>query len=127
VSKCDRSSPPATCQPQGTANSPAPAPIQAPVQLTPNEITKNLCGRLFPDQEVLQTACRSHCSDHYYASAGGGQECAFQFSRTAREVAPPTVDDHTMIWSVVLILALIPAAWLTFRRYGRTPKQGNAD
>jgi hypothetical protein len=80
-----------------------------------------------PDQEVMQTACRSRCSDHYYASPGDGQECAFQFARTSREVAPPTVDDHTTIWSVVLILALIPAAWFAYRRYGNKPKQSTAD
>jgi hypothetical protein len=97
------------------------------VQLTPNEITKNLCARLFPDQEVMQTACRSRCSDHYYASPGGGQECAFQFARTSREVAPPTVDDHSAIWSVVLILALIPTAWFAYRRYGNKQRQSTAD
>jgi hypothetical protein len=97
------------------------------VQLTPNQITKNLCSRLFPDQEVLQTACRTRCSDHYYASAGEGQECAFQFARTSREVVPPTVADHAVIWTVVLILVLIPAAWFAYRHYGRTPRQDNAD
>lgn len=103
----------------------APAPTPAP--LTPNQITKNLCGRLFPDQEVMQTACRSRCSDHYYASAGGGQECAFEFARTSREVAPPTADDHTVIWSLVFIVALIATAWFAYRRYGKKPRADTAD
>lgn len=109
MSKCARFTPPATCQTLGTVDAPAP--------LTPSDKAKNLCARLFPDQEVMQTACRARCADHYYTSPGDAQECAFKFARTSREVAPPTVDDHTVLWSVVLILVLIPAVWFTYQRY----------
>lgn len=117
MSKCARFTPPATCQALGT--------VDAPVPLTPSDKAKNLCARLFPDQEVMQSACRSRCGDQYYSSPKDAQECAFKFARTSREVAPPTVDDHTVLWSVVLILVLIPAVWFAYQRFRKKPETHN--
>jgi hypothetical protein len=114
LGNCARFTPPAACQTLGT--------VDPPVPLTPNETAKNLCARLFPDQEVMQSACRSRCADHYYKSPGDAQECAFNFARTSREVAPPTVKEHTVLWAVVLILGLIAAAWFGYRRYRKKPE-----
>ena len=115
MSKCARFTSPATCQTLGT--------VDAPVPLTPSDKAKNLCARLFPDQEVMQSACRSRCADHYYSFPGDAQECAFKFAHTSREVAPPIVDDHTVLWSVVLILVVIPAAWFAYQRYRKKPEK----
>ena len=115
MSKCARFTPPATCQTLGT--------VDAPVPLSPSDAAKNLCARLFADQEVMQSACRSRCADHYYNSAGDAQDCAFKFARTSREVALPTVDDHTVLWSVVLVLIVIPAAWFAYQRYRKKPEK----
>jgi hypothetical protein len=83
----------------------------------------NMCARLFPDQEVMQTACRTGCTDHSYSSPGDAQECAFKFARASREVAPPPADDHTVLSSVVLILIMIPAAWFGYQRHRKRPEK----
>jgi hypothetical protein len=114
LNKCVGSALPAACQTLGAANAVVPP--------TSNELAKNLCARLFADQEVLQSACRSRCADHFYSSAGDAQECAFKFAHTSRDVAPPTVDDHTVLWSVVFIVVLIPAVMFAYRRVRKTPK-----
>ena len=114
MSKCARFTPPATCQTLGT--------VDAPVPLTPSETAKNLCARLFPDQEVMQSACRARCADHYFSSPGDAQECAFKFAHTSREVAPPRVADHTVVWSAVLVLVLVAVAGFAYQLYHKKPE-----
>jgi hypothetical protein len=77
------------------------------------EVSAKLCERLFPDELVLQTACKSNCLVY---SAGDGQDCAFSFSRTARVIAPEKIEQHGLFWSLAITGALLfVACWVVLR------------
>lgn len=82
------------------------------------DVAAKLCARLFPDQQVLQSACRSRCGGH---TSGDPQECAFSFSRSTREITLQKPESHTFLWSVLFIGALLFALGrAVFHRYRST-------
>lgn len=53
-------------------------------ELARNELLAKTCAQLFPNQDVMQTACILSCRSY---KSGDGQDCAFNYSRSLHEVA----------------------------------------
>ena len=87
-------------------------------------LSAKTCTRLFPEQEVMQTACISSCRSF---TTGDGQDCAFNFSRSLREVTVEKQSHDTVYWFTGLFAALLCAVgWAVFSarrksRAGRSP------
>jgi hypothetical protein len=82
------------------------------------EISANVCARLFPHEYVMQAACKSSCAG---GSGVDGQDCAFQFSRSLRDIPVDRPEAHAPVGPVVLLAALLCAAcWAAIRIYRRT-------
>jgi hypothetical protein len=79
------------------------------------EVSTKLCARLFPHEFVMQAACKSSCLG---AAADDGQECAFKFSRSLREIPVDRPETQPQLWPVALAAALLCAAcWAAIRIY----------
>lgn len=82
-------------------------------EIARREMSVNTCIRLFHDQEVMQSACISSCRSY---TTGDGQECAFSFSRSLREVAVEQPGAAGVVWFVILMSALVcTACWAVMR------------
>jgi hypothetical protein len=85
-------------------------------------LSAKTCARLFPNQEVMQTACASSCRSF---TSGDGQDCAFTFSRSLHEVALDRPDPHAFFWPVALIAVVIGTAcwglWSARHKFRRIP------
>ena len=73
----------------------------------------------------MQTACIANCRS---VTTGDGQDCAFNFSRSLREVSFERQSQDTVYWFTGIVAALLCAAgWAVFsaRRKSRAgmPKQ----
>ncbi len=82
-------------------------------------LSMKTCARLFPNQQVMQTACISSCRSY---TSGDGQDCAFSFSRSLRDVAVESSNSNMLYGSVAIVGALVCAvcwAVLSARRKSR--------
>jgi len=82
------------------------------------DVSTKLCARLFPHEFVMQAACKSSC---LAAAPDDGQECAFKFSRSLREIPYDRPEPQPQLWSVALAAALLCAVgWAAIRIYRKT-------
>jgi hypothetical protein len=82
------------------------------------EVSTKLCARLFPHEFVMQAACKSSCLG---TAADDGQDCAFKFSRSLRDIPVDRPETQPHLWPVALAAALLCAAcWAAIRIYRKT-------
>lgn len=89
-------------------------------ELARNELSAKTCAQLFPNQDVMQTACLLSCRSY---KSGDGQDCAFNYSRSLHEVAVEKSGSSAFLGPLVLVSAFVCAAcWalLRARRKART-------
>lgn len=82
-------------------------------ELARRDLSAKTCARLFPDQEVMKTACVSSCRSY---TSGDGQDCAFNYSRSLHAVAAEGPGASSFVGYLVLISALVcGACWALLR------------
>lgn len=81
-------------------------------ELARRDLSVKTCARLFPDQEVLQTACASSCRSH---TSGDGQECAFTYSRSLHDIAIERPGSSGFGYLVLVSALVCGACWLALR------------
>lgn len=82
-------------------------------ELARRDLSAKTCARLFPDAEVMQTACISSCRSY---TSGDGQDCAFHYSRSLHEVAAEKPGSGAFVGSLVLVSAFVcGACWALLR------------
>jgi hypothetical protein len=87
-------------------------------EISRRDLSVKTCARLFPNQEVMQTACISSCRS---PTAGDGQECAFSYSRSLHEVVVDQPGSAMMVTTITLFGALIcGACWAVVRARRKT-------
>jgi len=101
------------CTHDGPASPACAARDQA--ELARRDLSAKTCARLFPNQEVMQTACMSSCRSY---TSGDGQDCAFNYSRSLHELAAEKPGSGAFVWSLVLVSAFVcGAGWVLLRAW----------
>ncbi|MDP9064860.1 MAG: hypothetical protein M3O06_03220 [Pseudomonadota bacterium] len=73
-------------------------------EIARRDLSIKTCARLFPGQEVMQTACQSSCRS---VTSGNGQECAFTFAHSSRDVAVQRSGGISGLTWVMILLAVV--------------------